>query len=161
MFKMIKSHRLILVTLILFSVQVSFARSNEPATNIGTSLSEMKMKFPELRYIGTEEKGDEYEDGYPEDGIGVFFYFKNNIVIEECMIVQSDDGFARQVFNSWVDGIYIKYPGLCSKSSYNAKHTLFSKFRLHIIFVAENGTNTALLIYEKGGWEDGINCGDY
>ncbi len=161
MFGVFKRNKLILVTLILLSAQVSFARSNEPATNIGATLSAMKMKFPELRYIGTDEKGDEYEDGHPEDGIGVFFYFKNNMVTEECVIVQSDDGFARQLFNSWVDGLYIRYPGLCSKSSYNAKHILFSNFRLHIIFVTENGTNTALLVYEKGGWDDGINCGDY
>ena len=72
MFGVFKRNKLILVTLILLSAQVSFARSNEPATNIGATLSAMKMKFPELRYIGTDEKGDEYEDGHPEDGIGVY-----------------------------------------------------------------------------------------
>jgi len=160
MYEMFKRNKLILVIIFLLSAQVSFARSDEPATNIGTSLSAMKIKFPELRYIGTDEKGDKYEDGYPENGIGMFFYFKNNIVIEECMIVQSDDGFARQVFNSWVDAIYINYSGICASSSYNAKHILYSNFRIHIIFVAENGTNTALIVYEKDGWKDGIGCGD-
>jgi hypothetical protein len=134
--------------------------NNEPATNIGESLSAMKKKFPELRYIGTDEKGDEYEDGYPQDGIAVFFYFKNNRVIEECMIVQSYDGFAKNVFDSWIDGIYLKYPGMCSESNRNSKRILYRKYRLNIIFVAEYGKKTALLIYEKGGWEDGITCND-
>ena len=142
----------------IISFHLSLAQSSEPATNIGNSLSYMKHKFPELRYIGTDAKGDKYEDGYPQDGIATFFYFKNNAVIEECMIVQSYDRFARDVFQSWSDEIFIKYPGLCSKSSYNTKNILYSKFRMHIIFVAENGINTSLLIYEKGGWEDGINC---
>lgn len=154
-----KKITLIILLVALFTSFDSYA-INEPATNIGNSLSYMKQKFPELRYIGSDAKGDQYEDGYPQDGIAVFFYFKNNRVVEECMIVQSYDGFARDIFQSWVDEFFIKRSGYCVKSSYNAKHILYSKFRLHILFFSENGTNTALLVYEKGGMDDGVTCGD-
>ena len=134
--------------------------NNEPATNIGTSLSEMKKKFPKLHHIGTDELGEVYEDGeyHSEDGVSLRFYFKNDILIYESMMVVSNDGFAREAFNSWVDEIFIKHPGMCSKSSYNAKHTLYSNFRLHIIFKTEKGNNIAFIMYEKGGWKDGVTC---
>jgi hypothetical protein len=60
--------------------------SQEPGNNLGKSLSTMKQEFPELRYIKTDQKGEQYEDGYPQDGIATFFYFRNNRVVEECMI---------------------------------------------------------------------------
>ncbi len=134
--------------------------SNEPPTNIGTSFSVMKKKFPELHHIGTDELGEIYEDGHTENGISFRYYFKNDILIYESMMVASNDGFAREVFNSWVDEIFIKYPGMCSKSSYDTKHTLYSKFRLHIIFKTDKGNNIAFLMYENGGWEDGITCSE-
>ena len=78
---------------------VANAQSNEPACNIGKSLSVMKQLFPELRYVKSDAKGDEYEDGYPEEGTAIFFYSKDSKVVEECMIVQSNDGFARSWYN--------------------------------------------------------------
>ena len=77
---------------------ICYAQGHEPGNNLGKSLSLMKQQFPELRFLKSDEKGDEYQDGYTEDGIGIFFYFKNNVVIEECMIVQSKDDFPRMWF---------------------------------------------------------------
>ena len=153
-----KLKNIIFVFLILFSASISFAK--EPATNVGSTLSEMKSIFPELRYIGSDEKGDKYEDGYPENGVALFFYFKNDILIEECMIVQSYDGFAYDVYNSWVQEIYIKYPGAQGRAGLNFKHVMYTHFRMHIIYESENGVNTALLIYEKGGSRDGMTYND-
>ena len=139
---------------------VANAQSNEPACNIGKSLSVMKQLFPELRYVKSDAKGDEYEDGYPEDGTAIFFYFKDGKVIEECMIVQSNDGFARSWYNSMVDAM-LKYPYGFGTSSYNAKHWVYSIFTLHLIYVSENGTNTAMIIYEKGGYNTGVTGADF
>lgn len=127
----------------------SLYSQNEPNTNLGKSLETMKKEFPELRYVKTDAKGDEYEDGYPEDGIATFFYFRNNNVIEECLICQSTDGFSKDWFNSMVNSFNRNFRSALKKNTPNEKEYFFSSFIVHLIYVAENGKNTALIIYEK------------
>lgn len=130
-------------------------QSNEPACNIGKSLSVMKQLFPKLRYVKSDAKSDEYEDGYLEDVTAIFFYLKDRKVVEEYMIIQSNDGFARSWYNSMVDAM-LKYPYGFGASGYNAKYWGYSFFTLHLIYVSENGTNTAMIIYENGGYNTGV-----
>ena len=139
---------------------ICYAQGHEPGNNLGKSLSLMKQQFPELRFLKSDEKGDEYQDGYTEDGIGIFFYFKNNVVIEECMIVQSKDGFPRMWFDQMVDS-FLQYPYGFGISNYNAKHWVYSTFILHLIFVSEKGTNTAMVVYEKGGYNTGVTGAEF
>lgn len=82
----------IILLLLLVALRLN-CYSQEPDCNIGKTLVAMEQEFPDLRYIKTDSKGDEYEDGYPQDGIASFFYFKDGYVIEECMICISNDGF--------------------------------------------------------------------
>ena len=147
--------------LFVLSILPSFAQNNEPANNIGKSLSLMKQQFPELRYIETDSKGDKYEDGYPQDGIAVFFYLKDNLVIEECMIIQSNDDFPRMWFDKMVDEFISNYSPGFGVSNYNSKHWCYSTFQVHLIYVSENRKNTALIVYEKGGYETGITGKDF
>ena len=84
----------ILMTLMLLTVMVITAYAQDkPGTNLGKSLYTMKQEFPELRFIGSDENGERYQDGYTEDGISMFFRIRNNSVVEECMICDSDDGW--------------------------------------------------------------------
>ena len=76
--------RLITTVFATLILACAYAQTNEPGNNIGRTLSQMKQLFPELRYTKTDSKGTQYEDGYPQDGIATFFYFKDNKVIEEC-----------------------------------------------------------------------------
>lgn len=130
---------------LLFSGIYCYAQ--EPNNNLGKTLSLMKMEFPELRYIGTDEKGDQYEDGYPQDGIAIFFYFKNNLVVEECMICQSADNFPRYWYNEMVEAFNNRYYSKLIKNYSNSKTYGFRTFNVDIIFVSENGINTALIVY--------------
>lgn len=123
--------------------------AQEPGNNIGSSLYSMKQKFPELRYLKTDTKGDEYEDGYPQDGIATFFYFKDNYVIEECMICQSDDGFSLEWYNSMVTAFEKNYHNALGKNTQYVKQYVFSTFNVNLIYVSENGKNTAMIVYEK------------
>ena len=152
--------RRLLLSFICVILCITSYAQNEPGNNIGRSLSEMKKDFPELRFIKTDAKGDQYEDGYPQDGIATFFYFKDQNVIEECMIVQSNDAFSRMWFDSMVDA-FIKCPYGFGTSSYNAKHWVYSTFTLHLIYVSENGTNTAMVVYEKGGYNTGVTGAEF
>lgn len=148
----------VFATLILICAH---AQTNEPGNNIGRTLSQMKQLFPELRYTKTDSKGTQYEDGYPQDGIATFFYFKDNKVIEECMIVQSNDGVPRMWFDKMVDSFVTNYPPGFGTSGYNAKHWCYSTFSVHLIFVSENNINTAMIVYEAGGWKTGITGVDF
>lgn len=137
-----------------------YAQLRDPATNIGKSLTQMKSLFPELRYIKTDGKGEEYEDGYPKDGIATFFYFKSNKVVEECMIVQSDDGFAYDWYKQMVSA-FNEYPwGFGTDSPYVHRH-VYSTFTLHLIYTSEYGKHTAFIVYENGGYNTGVTGADF
>lgn len=153
--------RLITTVFATLILACAYAQTNEPGNNIGRRLSQMKQLFPELRYTKTDSKGTQYEDGYPQDGIATFFYFKDNKVIEECMIVQSNDGFPRMWFDKMVDSFVTNYPPGFGTSGYNAKHWCYSTFSVHLIFISENNINTAMIVYEAGGWKTGITGADF
>ncbi len=125
--------------------------AQEPGNNLGKSLSEMKLKFPELRYIKTDQKGDEYEDGYPQDGIATFFYFRNNQVIEECMICQSNDGFPLDWYRSLCTEFSKKWNASLHTNNNTHKEYVFSNFSVDLIYVSENNQNTALIVYSRRG----------
>lgn len=150
----------IIVFIICFSFSINTFAQKEPMCNIGKSLYQMKKNFPELRYIKTDTKGDQYMDGYSQDGIGVFFYIKNGMVIEECMMVQSYDEFPLMWFNNMINA-FSNYPPKFRVDKRNAKHLCYSTFSVHIIYISEHDTNTAMIIYEGGGWKTGITYEDF
>ena len=123
--------------------------SQEPGNNLGKSLSTMKQEFPELRYIKTDQKGEQYEDGYPQDGIATFFYFRNNRVVEECMICQSNDGFPLDWFRSLCKEFNKNWYSNLRSNTNNHKEYVFSNFAVDIIYASENGKNTALIVYSR------------
>ena len=69
---------------------------------------------------------------------------------------QPNDGFPRMWFDQMADTFVTNYPASYSVSGYNAKHWCYSTFQVHLIFVSENGLNTALIIYEAGGSYTGV-----
>ena len=106
--------------------------AQEPKTNLGKSLYSMKQEFPELRYIKSDQKGDHYEDGYPEDGIALFFIFKNNYVVEECLICEGKDGYPYEWFKSLIETFDSKNPNKGKNNGYG-KEYIFSTFKANII----------------------------
>ena len=142
-------------------ISSAYAQTNEPGNNIGRTLSQMKQLFPELRYTKTDSKGTQYEDGYPQDGIATLFYFKNDRVVEECMIVQSNDGFPKVWFEQMVSSFITNYPPGFGTNSPIAYHWCYSTFQVHLIYVSERGINTALLVYETGGLNTGVTGKDF
>ena len=50
------------------------AQSNEPRSNLGKTISELRQVFPNVRYMRTETKGDFYTGGEdPTEGLCCFF----------------------------------------------------------------------------------------
>ena len=151
--------RKIITSCILSMLYVTFIPAQEPCNNIGKNLSAMKKEFPELRYLRTDEKGDFYEDGYPEEGIAIFFYFRNNIVIEECMTVESDvgDGFTQMWYDSMVKAFQSKHSYAFSIDKTNRHHWCYSDFQIHLILNGKGDKTLAMIIYQKGGYNTGIS----
>jgi len=137
---------IIIVVLLLVEMCFCHIQAQEPGNNLGKTLSTMKRDFPELRYIKSDAKGDEYEDGYPQDGIAMFFYFRNNIVVEECLIMQDTNGFPNMWFNAQVNAFE---KSRYQKRDHEARHYTFtySSFKVDLIYVEENGKNTAMIVY--------------
>ena len=63
------------------------------------TISEMKAKFPKLRFIEHIPNGDNYQDGYTENGVSAFFTIKDDRVIGECVMVRSKNGAAKAWFD--------------------------------------------------------------
>ena len=136
-----------LSSLLLLLVASIALFAQEPGNNLGKTLNSMKQQFPELRYIKTDQKGDQYEDGYPQDGIATFFYFRNNRVVEECMICQANDGFPLEWFQSLCKEFNKNWYSKLRSNNNTHKEYVFPSFSVDIIYVSESGKNTALIVY--------------
>lgn len=68
----------VLATLFFASItMVCFARGNEPGNNLGKTLQELWLVFPNARYVSTDFNVDYYTDGEdPSEGVSCFFYLK-------------------------------------------------------------------------------------
>lgn len=107
----------------------------------------MKQEFPELRYLGTDTSGDRYQDGYTEEGISVYFLFKNNAVVEECMICASNDGFSKMWFSEIWKSFASKHPYAVKVNKPWSKMFDFSTFKILMTYRSENGINRATILY--------------
>lgn len=77
------------------------------------------------------------------------------------MIVQATDGFPRMWFDQMVDTFITNHPPGFGVSNYNSKHWCYSIFQVHLIYSSENGMNTALIVYEDGGYNTGITGSEF
>lgn len=127
---------------------------NEPTTNLLKSLSQMKRDFPELRFLEHTEDGDNYQDGYTTDGISVYFTFKDDVVVTECIRVCSNNDFAwdwyRKMKKEMPRGIYSVY------NEYDV-HQLYTLFSGHLLYSADGSKCHCSLYYIVKGWGNGID----
>lgn len=151
-------NRFILVAILIITAIPSLFAQQEPATNIGKTLSEMKEIFPKLRFLEHTSNGDTYQDGVTVDGVSAFFTLKNNRVVGECVMVRSKTGAAK----AWFDKVKSDMLAL-SSAVYNETdvHQLYSTFSCHLYFSKENDEYCSALYYYEGGWKDGIIGTDF
>lgn len=137
-----------LLFLFLFCALCSYAQ-NKPGNNLGKSLYVMKQEFPELRYLGSDDAGDRYQDGYTEDGISLFFLLKNNAVVEECMICDSYDGFSQMWFNEMWQSFSSKWPYSVKINKPYSKVFDFGTFKILMTYKSDRGVNSATILYSR------------
>lgn len=127
----------------------TISAQDKPGNNLGKSLLTMKQEFPELRYLGSDENGDLYQDGYIEDGIFYLFRLKNNIVVEECMVVDSNDGFSEMWFNELWKSFASKYPYAVKVNKAYSKLFDFNSFKILMTFTQKQESYRTLVLYSK------------
>ena len=126
------------------------AQREEPVSNIGKSFTEMNTSvFTGMKYRRQINGKIEYEWGNPNDGMIHIFTFSDNKLITECMLVESNDGFATQLYNSLCDTFIGKYRWALTSSSTGKQHFIFTKYTLDIILNLDGGTEVLMFIYNK------------
>lgn len=136
------------IIILIASVCVAYAQ-DKPGNNLGKSLSTMRQEFPELRYLGSDDAGDRYQDGYTEDGISFYFLLKNNAVTEECIICDSEDGFSQMWFNEMWKSFSSRYPYSLKVNKPYAKMFDYGTFKILMKFNSERGINRATILYSR------------
>lgn len=140
--------KLIAIFISLISVCAAYAQ-DMPGNNLGKSLYTMKQEFPEIRYLGTDASGDRYQDGYTEEGISFYFLLRNNAVVEECIICDSNDGFSQMWFSEMWKSFASKWPYSVKVNKPFSKMFDFSTFKILMTFSSENGINRATILYSR------------
>ncbi len=133
----------------IYSINL-YAQKAEPISNIGKSFTEMNTSvFPGMKYRRQINGKIEYEWGDPNDGIIHIFTFSNKTLVTECMLVESNDGFATQLYNSLCDTFIGKYRWALTSSSTGKQHFIFTKYTLDIILNLHGNTEVLMFIYNK------------
>lgn len=138
--------KILLLFLLFLSVCTSYAQE-KPGNNLGKDLYTMKQDFPELRFIGSDNDGDRYQDGFTEDGISLFFMFEDNVVTQECMICMSNDGFSLMWFNTMWESFSSKWPYAVRVNKAYSKMFDFGTFKILMTYSSKSGTNTTTILY--------------
>lgn len=129
---------------------ILFAQNEEPVSNIGKTFHEMSTSvFPGMKYRRQIDGKTEYEWGNPNDGMIHIFTFSNNTLVTECMLVESNNGFATQLYNSICDTFIGKYRWALTSNSTGKQHFIFSKYSLDLILEAGHGSELFLFVYNK------------
>ena len=137
----------ILTLIIAIIWSIAAYSQDKPVNNLGKSLYAMRQAFPELRYLGTDSEGDRYQDGYTEDGISFFFRLRNNEVVEECIICDSEDGFSQMWFNEMWKSFSSKWPYAVKVNKPYSKMFDYGSFKILMKFSSERGVNRATILY--------------
>lgn len=131
---------ILILCFINFLIKAQETSNNEPGNNLGHSISQLRSKFPNLRYISTTSGKDFYVDG------NISFELKNNQVITEYMLIDGDDGYPlmwyRATATSFLKTNFKTY--IKGESFYTFVYTTFN---ITIYYTAND--NTASITYES------------
>lgn len=135
-----------------FMIDASFDKiyvwDNEPKNNLAKSFDELEREFTQLRYIGKTEYGDKYQDGYTEDGVSVYFFFKNDRVVRECIQVSSNDSFPKIWFDATKESYMEKGQlGISATIGANLLKMRFSSFTVNVSYTESAYINTTKIEY--------------
>ena len=120
------------------------AHAAEPQNNLGHSFNYMMSEWQDLRFINNNNGREVW--GVTEEGNSFIFTFENGVVVEECMMIESNDGFAREWYNAMLQSFQkTSYRSLTRTSDGYTFH--YSYFDIKVMYFSDYTGNTAMLLY--------------
>lgn len=120
------------------------AHAAEPQNNLGRSFNYMMSEWQDLRFINNNNGREVW--GVTEEGNSFIFTFENGVVVEECMMIESNDGFAREWYNAMLQSFQkTSYRSLTRISDGYTFH--YSYFDIKVMYFSDYTGNTAMLLY--------------
>lgn len=120
------------------------AYAAEPQNNLGRSFNYMMSEWQDLRFINNNNGREVW--GVTEEGNSFIFTFENGVVVEECMMIESNDGFAREWYNAMLQSFQkTSYRSLTRTSDGYTFH--YSYFDIKVMYFSDYTGNTAMLLY--------------
>ena len=120
------------------------AHAAEPQNNLGRSFNYMMSEWQDLRFINNNNGREVW--GVTEEGNSFIFTFENGVVVEECMMIESNDGFAREWYNAMLQSFQkTSYRSLTRTSDGYTFH--YSYFDIKVMYFSDYTGNTAMLLY--------------
>ena len=120
------------------------AHAAEPQNNLGRSFNYMMSEWQDLRFIKNNNGREVW--GVTEEGNSFIFTFENGVVVEECMMIESNDGFAREWYNAMLQSFQkTSYRSLTRISDGYTFH--YSYFDIKVMYFSDYTGNTAMLLY--------------
>ena len=104
----------------------------------------MKSEWPDLHYIRSNGARTVY--GAQDDETSYIFTFENNAVVEECLMLESRDGFAKMWYNEILNSFYNTNYCSVSRTSNGYKFS-YSYFDVKIMYFSDPNGYTAMIIY--------------
>ena len=148
-----KRYSLIITTLLCCICFTNItAQNTEPNTNLRISLFQLKQKFPNLQYVKSDLKGNLYRDGKATDDVIMYFYAKENKVVEESMVIQTNDGYSKMMYDETVKAFTNKGGFITADFGENHVKLSYSFFDIDFTYQTSNGLNTMWMIYSLNGW---------
>ena len=132
------------ISTVIFLILALNVFSSEPANNLGRSFSSMIDEWSDLSYINTV--GDRIVYGTQDDGTYYIFTFENGVLVEECMMVESTDGFAKMWHNAVLESFYKSKFRTITRTSNGVKFR-YSYFYVKVMYFSDKNKNTSLVIY--------------
>lgn len=134
---MMKTKIVILVSLFCLVLPIM---AQEPQNNLGISLEQLRVKFPELKYWTETAEGTMYKYGNE-----IAFIVKDNRLVCETMYVEGDDSYPYDWFLAMVKA-FLKTNYIHKIGDEKSIIFFYSYFQVHIMYSSYD--NSALISYD-------------
>lgn len=129
-----------ILTLFVLSCFILPAIAQEPQNNLGKSLEQLKVKFPELKYWTETSEGTTYKYGDE-----MAFVIKNNRLVSETMYVEGNGSYPYDWFLATVKA-FMKTNYIHKIGDEKSVIFIYSYFQVHIMYSSFD--NSSLISYD-------------
>lgn len=128
--------------IICFLFIAIYGQAAEPQNNLGRSFRSMKSEWQDLRYIKQRDGRSIW--GVKDEVATFIFGFVNETVVEEHMLVESNNGFAQEWYEAMLNSFLKTECSSITRTS-NGYTFHYSYFHINITYSSDYSGETALI----------------